>query len=201
MLIDSQLRQIQDVHLRSIATSLWLLDEKGMQVLVDELLELSRVGRIINTPETVSMRELIHDVAHMVERQAAESGVRIEIMPDMPDVFGDKIRLREVFQNLTENAIKFSSDSPDAKLKVDWREDGPEPVFYLQDNGRGTEPAYHDKIFGLFERLAPHFEGTGVGLALVQRIMEEHGGSVWVESDGPGTGSTFCFTVPLRRNP
>ncbi len=169
-----------------------------MSVLLDELLELSRVGRIINTPETVSMRELIHEVARMVERHAAERGVRIEIMPDMPDVFGDKIRLREVFQNLTENAIKFSCDNPDARIKVGWREDGPEPVFYVQDNGRGIEPAYQDKIFGLFERLDPRIEGTGVGLALVQRIMEEHGGRVWVESDGPGTGSTFCFTVPAQ---
>lgn len=167
-----------------------------MSVLLDELLELSRVGRIINTPETVSMRELIREVANMVERQAAERGVKIEISPDMPDVVGDRIRLREVFQNLTENAIKFSCNRPDARVKVGWREDESEAVFYVQDNGLGIDPAYHEKIFGLFERLDPQIEGTGVGLALVQRIMEEHGGRIWVESDGSGNGSTFCFTVP-----
>jgi len=170
-----------------------------MSVLLDELLELSRVGRIINTPETVSMRELIREVANMVGRQAAERGVKIEISPDMPDVVGDRIRLREVLQNLTENAIKFSSDRPDARVKVGWRVDGKDPVFYVQDNGRGIDPAYHEKIFGLFERLDPQIEGTGVGLALVQRIMEEHGGQIWVESDGPGTGSTFCFTLPSQQ--
>ncbi len=169
-----------------------------MSVLLDELLELSRVGRIINTPEQVSMRELIHEVAKVVERQAAERGVRIEISPDMPDVFGDRIRLREVLQNLTENAIKFSGDQVEPRVRVGCRRDGDEPVYFVQDNGKGIDPAYHEKIFGLFERLDPHIEGTGVGLALVQRIMEEHGGRIWVESDGAGSGSTFCFTIPER---
>ncbi len=171
-----------------------------MSVLLDELLELSRVGRIINTPESVSMRELIQDVARMVGRQAAERGVKIEISPGIPDVFGDKIRLREVLQNLTENAIKFSGDRPDARIKIGWRDESADPVYYVEDNGRGINPAYHDKVFGLFERLDPHIEGTGVGLALVQRIIEEHGGSIWVESAGAGTGSTFCFTVPQHHD-
>jgi PAS domain S-box-containing protein len=182
-------------HLRHITNAV-----DTMSVLLDELLELSRVGRIINTPETVSMRELIQEVAKMVERQAAKRDVIIEISPDMPDVFGDKIRLREVLQNLAENAIKFSADRPDARVKVGWRDDGQDPVFYVEDNGRGIDPAYHDKIFGLFERLDLHIEGTGVGLALVQRIMEEHGGKIWVESEGAGAGSTFCFTVPQHEH-
>ncbi len=180
-------------HLRHITNAV-----ETMSVLLDELLELSRVGRIVNSPETVSMRELIQEVAIMVERQAAKRGVKIEISPEIPDVYGDRIRLREVLQNLTENAIKFSADRPDARVKVGWRNVEPDPVYYVQDNGRGIDPAYHDKIFGLFERLDPKIEGTGVGLALVQRIMEEHGGKIWVESEGDGSGSTFCFTIPQR---
>lgn len=181
-------------HLRHITGAV-----DTMSVMLNELLELSRVGRIINTPETVSMRELIHDVAKMVERQAAERGVTIEIESEIPDAFGDRIRLREVLQNLTENAIKFSADQPDPRIKLGWRDDGSDPVYYVQDNGKGVDPAYHDKIFGLFERLDPRVEGTGVGLALVQRIMEDHGGKIWVESEGAGNGSTFCFSIPNRQ--
>jgi signal transduction histidine kinase len=70
------------------------------------------------------------------------------------------------------------------------------PVFFVRDNGRGIEPRYHEKVFGLFDRLDPQDEGTGIGLALVKRIVELHGGRVWVESDGPGRGATFCFTLP-----
>jgi signal transduction histidine kinase len=75
---------------------------------------------------------------------------------------------------------------------------GAEPVFFVKDNGIGIEPEYHEKIFGLFERLDPTSEGTGIGLALVKRIIEMHGGEIWVESEGTGTGSTFCFTIPER---
>ncbi len=181
-------------HLKHITSAV-----DTMSVMLNELLELSRIGRIVNTPETVSMRELIHDVAKMVERQAAERGVTIEIESEVPDAFGDKIRLREVLQNLTENAIKFSADQSDPRIKLGSRDDGSDPVYYVQDNGKGIDPAYHDKIFGLFERLDPRVEGTGVGLALVQRIMEEHGGKIWVESEGAGSGSTFCFSIPNRQ--
>ena len=180
-------------HLRHITAAV-----DTMSVLLDELLELSRVGRIINTPENVSMHELIQDVARMVERQAAERGVRIEIGTDIPETFGDRIRLREVVQNLTENAIKFSAERPDPRIKIGCRVEGKEPIYYVQDNGKGVEPVYHEKIFGLFERLDPEIEGTGLGLALAQRIMEEHGGRIWVESDGRDSGSTFCFTIPRR---
>lgn len=167
-----------------------------MSVMLDELLDLSRVGRVINPPETVSMQELIEDVTKMSGHQVAERGVKIEISPGMPDVIGDRNRLREVLQNLTENAIKFSAGFPDARVKIGWHDEAPDPVYYVKDNGKGIDPAYHEKIFDLFERLDPHVEGTGIGLALVHRIIEEHGGKIWVESEGDGTGSTFCFTIP-----
>jgi PAS domain S-box-containing protein len=180
-------------HLQHITSAVTI-----MSVMLDELLDLSRVGRVNNTHETVSMRELIEDVVNMLEYQAAERGVKVEISPGMPDVIGDRIRLREVLQNLTENAIKFSAGFPDARVKVSWHDADPDPVFYVQDNGKGIDPGYHEKIFNLFERLDPYVEGTGIGLTLVQRIIEEHGGKIWVESEGSGTGSTFYFTIPRQ---
>jgi chemotaxis family two-component system sensor kinase Cph1 len=77
------------------------------------------------------------------------------------------------------------------------RQDGDEKVFYVRDNGIGIDPQYYDKVFGLFDKLDPHSEGTGIGLALVKRIVETHGGKIWVESEGVGYGSTFCFTLTV----
>ncbi|MCP3961876.1 MAG: histidine kinase, partial [bacterium] len=100
---------------------------------------------------------------------------------------------------LLGNAVQYLGDQPAPRIEVGMRatpNDEP-PVFYIRDNGIGIDPKYHDKIFGLFERLDPEAsEGTGIGLALVKRIVEVHGGRIWVESEGAGRGSTFCFTSP-----
>jgi two-component system, chemotaxis family, sensor kinase Cph1 len=87
------------------------------------------------------------------------------------------------------------------RIEVGARQDGKHPVFYVRDNGRGIEPRFREKVFGLFDRLDTRDEGTGIGLALVKRIVETHGGQVWVESEGLGHGSTFCFTLPVVPDP
>ena len=121
------------------------------------------------------------------------------IAPDLPPVTGDRLRLVEVYQNLIENAVKYMGDQPAPRVEVGTRHDAEtgETVFYVADNGMGIDPRYQRKVFGLFERLDAGTEGTGVGLALVTRIVEVHGGRVWVESEGRGKGSTFCFTLPV----
>jgi len=117
------------------------------------------------------------------------------VAPDLPILYGDRARLVEVLQNLVENAVKFMKDQPDPCIEIGTRTDGAETVCYVQDNGIGIEPCYHEKIFGLFERLDADAEGTGIGLTLVKRIVEIHGGRVWVESAGKGQGATFRFTI------
>ena len=170
-----------------------------MHQLLDDLLDLSRVGGVQNPPEELSMSELAHQAA--TGCQATEAGVRVDIPDDLPVVRGDRKQLREVFQNLIENAVIYMGKQPSPRIEVGARDlrgrDGSvEPtVFYVRDNGSGIDPPYHDKIFGLFERLDVSTEGTGLGLALVKRIVEVHGGRVWVESEGDGRGSTFCFTL------
>ncbi len=119
----------------------------------------------------------------------------------MPVVYGDRVRLLEVYQNLLENAVKFNGDQETLRVEVGMRLEGDEPLFYVSDNGRGIDPQHHEKVFGLFEQLGAGTEGTGIGLALAKRIVEAHGGRIWVESEGQGHGSTFCFTLPQEERP
>ena len=114
---------------------------------------------------------------------------------DLPTVHADRRRLLEVLQNLIENASKFTGSQAQPKIEIGWRRDGSEPVFYVRDNGQGIEPRFLERVFGLFEKLDPGGDGTGVGLALVRRIIEAHGGRAWAESEGLGHGATFCFTL------
>ena len=101
-----------------------------------------------------------------------------------------------MLQNLIGNSIKFCDGQATTRIKVGLRQEGPDNIIYVQDNGAGIDPAYHEKVFGLFERLDSKVEGTGIGLTLVQRILHEYGCRIWVEPEGLGKGSTFCFTLP-----
>ena len=131
-----------------------------------------------------------------VQGRTEACGVQVEIMPRLPAIYGDRARLVEVVQNLVDNACKFMGEQPHPKIEIGARQDGDETVFYVRDNGIGIDPQYHEKVFGLFDKLDPQSEGTGIGLALVKRIVETHDGRIWVESEGAGKGSTFYFTLP-----
>jgi signal transduction histidine kinase len=168
-----------------------------MEKLLRELLELSRIGRVMNPPERVSLDELARQAAALLHERLRAANVRVEVEAGLPFVLGDRTRLIEVFQNLIENAVKFRSGQGEPMVQVGCRSGPDGPVAYVRDNGVGIDPRYHDRVFALFERLDPRVEGTGVGLALVKRIVEVHGGRVWVESEGAGQGSTFCFSLPV----
>jgi PAS domain S-box-containing protein len=167
-----------------------------MQRLLNELLQLSRIGRLVNTPERVALGTLAREAVALVEGRLSARGVRVEIAPDLPEVYVDRARLVEVLQNLVDNAAKFMGDQPEPLIEIGMRTGNKPPIFLVRDNGLGIDPHYHDKVFGLFDKLDPKSEGTGIGLALVKRIIEVHGGRIWVESAGLGHGSTFCFTLP-----
>ncbi|MGD2272244.1 MAG: PAS domain S-box protein, partial [Desulfobacterales bacterium] len=169
-----------------------------MKALLDELLELSRVGRLISPPEEISLEHLARDTMESLSGIINNKGVTVHISPDLPVICGDRMRLAEVYQNMMENAVKFMGDQPKPHIQIGARQDRGETVFYVKDNGMGIDSRYQKKIFGLFEKLDSEVEGTGVGLALSQRIIELHGGRIWVESEGLGKGSTFCFTLPVE---
>lgn len=167
-----------------------------MQRLLNELLELSRVGRLVNEPEYIPFEELAREAVALVQGRIMERGAVVHVDSGMPTVYGDRPRLIEVIQNLVDNAAKFMGDQPNPRIEIGWdgEEDG-KPLFHVRDNGIGIPPEHHERIFGLFNKLDAKGDGTGIGLALVKRIVEVHGGSIRVESEA-GKGSTFLFTLP-----
>ncbi len=166
-----------------------------MAQLLEELLELSRIGRVVGEKATCSMTELARQAAQLLETRSLELGVEY-VIDDMPDVIGDKTRLTEIYQNLLENSIKFMGNQPAPRIHVGAMQETGRTCFFVRDNGVGISAEYHQLVFELFERLSPDVDGTGVGLALVKRIVEVHGGEIWIESDGPGHGCTLWFTLP-----
>lgn len=170
----------------------------NMSKLLDDLLELSRIGRLVSPFKEVSLEELTHQVLDLVSGEIDEHSVKVKVASELSTVFGDPVRLQEVLQNLVTNAVKYMGAQPEPCIDIGVRKGGNGTVFYVRDNGIGIEPCYHERIFGLFERLDAHTDGTGIGLALVKRIIEIHHGRIWVESKGLGEGSTFCFTLPRK---
>ncbi len=168
-----------------------------MAQLLDELLELSRIGRMVNPPEDVSLRAIAEEAADLVNLSIGGRAVEVTIGAGLGVARGDRLRLLEVFQNLLENAVRFMGDQSRPRIEIGSRLERREAVCYMRDNGIGIEPRYHERIFGLFDQLDPSLGGTGIGLALVRRIIRVHGGRVWVESDGAGKGASFYFTLPL----
>jgi PAS domain S-box-containing protein len=166
-----------------------------MRGMLDELLHLSRIGRIANPSERVSMADLVREAIDNLSHRITERKVEVRVSANLPPAYGDRVRLLEVVQNLLDNAIKFS-DADHPLVEVGARRENGQTVFYVRDSGIGIDPEFHERVFRLFEQLNPEQEGTGVGLAIVKRIIEIHGGRIWVESKGQGQGSAFCFTLP-----
>ena len=164
--------------------------------LLSELLDLSRVGRQMNEPESKDLTVLVKEAARPFEIQFEMQKIEIKIDQNMPNVLCDPGRLLEVYQNLIQNAMKFMGSQESPRIEIGAQIKGGLLHCFVRDNGVGIDPAYQERIFDLFDRLDPHVEGTGIGLALVKRIIEVHGGKIWVESTGENQGSTFWFTLP-----
>lgn len=167
-----------------------------MQAMLNELLELSRIGRILNESEYIPFENLVQEATELVRGRLDGKKVIIYSHPDFPAVYGDKARLIEVLQNLLDNAVKYMGAQARPRIEVGHqRRSEDQTVFFVRDNGMGIAPEHHERVFGLFNKLDSSTEGTGIGLALVKRIVELHGGKIWVESEA-GKGATFYFTLP-----
>ena len=169
-----------------------------MQELLKDLLELSRIGRLMNDPVEISFGEIVKEALAVVEGQITSNHISVEFVDSGQKVHGDHIRLIEAMQNLIDNGVKFMGSQPNPRINIGTVMDAQnKPIFFVQDNGVGIESQYRERIFGLFNKLDSNTQGSGVGLTIVKRIIEVHGGKIWVEST-PGKGSTFYFTLPRR---
>jgi PAS domain S-box-containing protein len=169
-----------------------------LQRLLDELFELSRAGRPVGPPVSVPAGDLVQDALRLVRGRQAAARARVEVAGPLPVVFGDRARLVKVFEHLLDNAVKFAAADGEGRVTVEARPpvDG-RAVLVVRDNGIGIEPHHRDRLFDLFEKLDPQAAGSGVGLAMVKRIVESNGGRAWLESEGNGSGTAACVTLPL----
>ena len=169
-----------------------------MGQLIDDLLTFSRAGRYDIRPSRIEMTAMAHSIFHEVVLEKEMGKISLSVHP-LPDAWGDSTLIRQVWSNLLSNAVKFASKNERVNIEVGCRKEELEYVYWVKDNGVGFDMQYSHKLFGVFQRLhkSDEFEGTGVGLALVQRIIHRHGGRVWGEGE-VGKGATFYFTVPMK---
>ena len=167
-----------------------------MARLLNDTLELSRIGRVANPSEDVPFGELVSEALEQTSEQVKSGGVEISVSEGSPAVRVDRIKIVEVLVNLIENSINYMGDEPHPRIDIGYRIDKDETVFFVHDNGIGIDPELHEKVFELFCKLDRSTKGTGAGLAIVKRIIEVHEGCIWIESE-KGDGCAVCFTLPV----
>jgi signal transduction histidine kinase len=166
---------------------------RHLSTIIDGLLRLSRVGRIEYEMKDVDMNALVDDIVSAMHGQVTSTGARIEVGP-LPKVRGDRNAIGQIFANIIGNSLKSFGDGRERVIRIS-ASDNPLPVFAIRDNGVGIPPEYQPKIFQVFQHVHnSRTRGEGMGLAIVRRIVERHGGRIWFESS-PGVGTTFFFTL------
>jgi signal transduction histidine kinase len=168
--------------------------------LLDDLLNFNRIGRVANEPVSINLTELVREVVSSHAQELASTKISVGVQEDMPVIVGDKHRLHQVLDNLLVNAIKYGSGADRPLIEIGGRQENEEMRVFVKDNGKGIAPEYHKRVFDLFHCLESNKGGTGVGLAIVKKIVEVHGGRAWVEST-PGAGATFWLSFPAKKEP
>ena len=186
-----------------------ILDEKNLQYLntisesavqmgnlIDDLLAFSRIGRSEVKKNSVKLLYLIKDILKDLKEETKDRDIAWKV-GELPEVYGDSSMLRLVLTNLISNSLKFTRTRPKAEIEIGCIDENGEFIFFVRDNGVGFDPQYKDKLFGVFQRLhhKDEFEGTGIGLANVRRIIHRHGGRTWADGQIDG-GATFYFSLP-----
>jgi PAS domain S-box-containing protein len=172
-------------------------DARRIESLVSDLLALAQAGQVVSTLGDVALSAIVKNVTLNLKDRIEEKGIKLIVADNLPEIYCDEDRIHQVFENLLVNAIKFLGNNQPHKVEVGYKDMGAYCQFHVKDNGIGIDPKYHQKIFEKFKRLEEieDDEGTGLGLAIVKKIVNGHGGRVWVESE-KGKGATFYFTLP-----
>jgi PAS domain S-box-containing protein len=169
-----------------------------MNRLLNELLDLSRIGRIVNPSQEVPFNAIVQDAIAMVQGRLNAGNVKIKLENGLPVVSVDRVRMVQVVQNLLDNSAKFMGGQPEPLIEIgtEGKDINGNIIFFVKDNGSGIAAEQLERAFGLFQKLDTDADGTGIGLALVKRIIEVHGGRTWITSQGIGHGTTVYFTLP-----
>jgi light-regulated signal transduction histidine kinase (bacteriophytochrome) len=180
---------------------LQVIDQNAVRMgcLIDDLLALARFNRQSMRKQSLQVSQLVNPIVEELRREQGDRHIEVRLGP-LLDCQADPSLLRQVFVNLLSNAFKFTRSRDPAIIEIGSREEGPERIYFIRDNGIGFNMQYADKLFGVFQRFHgdEEFEGTGVGLSIVARIVQRHGGRVWAEGK-PDEGATFYFTLPSDR--
>lgn len=163
--------------------------------MLEDTLKISRIGRLLASRERVSFADIVNEALTLTKEKLLSRGVDVVVDADLPEVYANRIRAVEVLVNLIDNSVKYMGDQSKPKIHIGCKRNG-ETVFYVRDNGVGMDPKHHSNVFRLFYKIDTRSEGTGAGLAIVKKIIDTHGGRVWIESE-PGKGCTVLFTLPV----
>lgn len=166
-----------------------------MDCLLRDTIKFSQVDNVENLPESVSFNELVQEALEQTKTEREARGVEVSVSNNFPAVYVDRRRIVEVLVNLISNSINNMDEQPHPTIHIGHRVDDGEIVFFVKDNGIGIEPSQHEKVFGLFYKVDRDTKGTGAGLAIVKRIIDRHGGRIWIESERD-KGCTICSTLP-----
>lgn len=190
-------KDIENGDIARIETDLGTIEDVviKMEKQLDDTLELSRIGRVTKPSENVPMSEIVQEALSQTEEEIGSRGVEVSVADNLPNVYVDRLRIVEALVNLIENSIKYMGDEDFPKIEVGQRTDDGNEVFFVRDNGIGIESGLHERVFDLFYKVDLGSKGSGVGLAIVKKIIEVHDGRIWIESE-KDDGCTFCFTLP-----
>lgn len=169
-----------------------------MDRLLSDTLQLSRIGRVVEPPQDIAFKDIVLDALYQLSEKLKSEGVDISVAKDLPEVHVDKMRIVEVLVNLIENSIKYMGDQPRPRIEIGCTNVFEDAAFFVRDNGIGIDLDQQGKVFELFYKIDRKSEGTGAGLAIVKRIIEVHGGRIWIESE-KDKGCAVYFTLPLAK--